>query len=108
VDEKTAPGLHLLVWLRNNGFHKESDRDYSGTIGITQIWRHGVDPLHIQIVEDAKMKADVQNALAGSFGRSLGAFSKTQRKLIWNAAFYIFSAGEERTARSIVGFQARA
>ena len=104
VDSHALYGASGLVnWLHANGFYKESNRDYSGATGITEIWKHGYTPVHIQIVEDAQLKADVQSALISDTQLviQMGNLTKESRKALWNAALAAFSAGEEKGARSV-------
>lgn len=91
----------LESWLRHNGFYKDSNRDYAVT-GVTQVWKHGLAPIHIQVVEDARQKAAVQAALKGNahLAFQMGQASKEGRKILWDVALALYSAGEERCARS--------
>jgi hypothetical protein len=112
VDSEALYGASGLInWLEHNGFYKESSRDYNGeTSGITQIWKHGIAPVHVQIVEDANLKASVQDILNSNYKvrSQLGRLSKEGRKALWNAVYAGFIAGEEKAARSVVDFQRRA
>lgn len=111
VDWAASDGASGLEnWLKHAGFYKESNRDYSGATGITQIWKHGIAPVHIQIVEDARTKSDVQSVLNSDsrLVSQMGKLSKEGRKALWNAALAAFSAGEEQGTRSVVDFRARA
>lgn len=111
VDSAVLGGLFGLEnWLRHIGFYKDSDIiDYSKT-SIVQVWKHTLAPIQIQIVEDAQLKADVQNVM-NSIPRltyQMGELSKECRKVLWDVALATFSAGEEKCARSVVDFRVRA
>lgn len=112
VDSNALYGASGLVnWLEHNGFYKESNRNYSGATSITQIWKHGIAPVHIQIVEDAETKARVQDILTSDHEvmYELGKLSKEGRKALWNAVYAGFIAGEKKAARSsLVAFQRKA
>jgi len=95
-------GSGLLDFLQDAGFYLESSPvDYRGMTGITQIWKHGYAPVHIQVVEDAKAKVNVQCTLNSDsrLVTQMGKLSKEGRKALWNAALASFSAGEERGIR---------
>lgn len=103
VDASVLGGASGLEnWLRDNEFHKDSSRDYAVT-NIIQVWKHGFAPIHIQIVEDARQKANVQAALEDNprLALQMRQASKEARKVIWDVALALYSAGEERCARSL-------
>ena len=113
VDSDALHGVSGLInWLEHNGFYKESNRDYSGeTTAITQIWKHRIASVHIQVVEDAELKASVQDTLNNDYKvrNQLRKLSKEGRKALWNAAYAGFIAGEEKAARStLLDFERRA
>ena len=86
----------LPAWLEANGFELESDSDYVST-GISEVWINEPWRVHIQIISDARLKADVQEAMRDSgYAGRMYRMSKDDRKALWNFAFTLFEAGKAK------------
>ncbi len=86
----------LEGWLICNGFYQESSTDYASA-DISEVWKHVSFPIHVQVISDARLKADVQNHLQ-NYSHTLYGVPKEYRKAIWNLAFDLFQTGQRQAA----------
>lgn len=83
----------LEDWLTTSGFCKESESSYLSA-EVYMIWKHESFPIHVQVVNDARLKSAVQEALRDSgCGHELHQTSRENRTALWNIAFAMFRAG---------------
>lgn len=93
---------NLRNWLWSNGFY-HCDSGYQGTTGITEVWVHETEPIQIQTVNDAQLKADVQNVMNSIpfLVSQMRTMLKKDRKVLWDFAIASFSAGEKAGMGSV-------
>jgi hypothetical protein len=79
----------LSNWLVQNGFFRESNVDYTGVLGVTQLWRHRLAAVHVQTVQDPELKSEVQRFMKNEprYARQLPDASKQASKDIWASAY---------------------
>ncbi len=88
----------LTAWLAAHEFRKEFRSDYTSD-GALEVWKHAWQPIHVQIVEDARLKNDVQKTLDNSgYAVDLYRMSRGDQRVIWRVATALFRAGKEQAA----------
>lgn len=83
----------LEAWLRSWGFREESNPSYSFR-GLAAIWKHECESVHVQVVDDARLKLAVQTALLSSgYVQWMYSISNEDRVRVWDLAIHLYQCG---------------
>lgn len=86
-DDGIAIERSLRSFITEEGFLNETNIEYKDKETVA-VWKHITEPIHIQIVKDARLKLDAQ-FLIQSMGLhwQIARDGKAYSKLMWNLAY---------------------